>query len=426
MPEDRFLPPSLAAEARRVAWTIVNRLDDDDAVHQAVRRTANVAGVAPDWWGGAKLYGGNAGHALMLRYASRVARTSADRWRDRSRDILLRAISSTSERPPAHGGLGEGTAGLALVLDEFAADQPGYLRVRRQADRGLLQQVARASRGGSAVDPAAYDVVTGSAGILGYLASATTLDVDARVTAAGLIDGLVRLYGSPPGPPLKTTETCPDRAVDLGLAHGLAGHLAALSLAWNAGLRRPGQRAAIRSLASYLRDVAEEDAWGRIWPRRTPIDDSLPDQLPHKPMTWCYGAPGICSALLDAARALDDPDLTAAAVMSFESALRRALHGDGEPRTVCLCHGWSGLLTICHKFAEHGGSQNARAALTPLTERVLSHCSDDQALIVRTVHVPGTYVDSPSLLDGAAGVPLALWSVSTSVPPRWRRALLIG
>lgn len=174
--------------------------------------------------------------------------------------------------------------------------------------------------------------------------------------------------------------------------------------------------------------VSFEDPWGVNWPTGIPLDASGAEQragLAPARAAWCYGAPGIACALLNAAAALGDPRLRSIAVDAFEAVLRR-FDDSGRISSATVCHGTAGLVLICAEFARRTGSEKARTSLPRLTEHLLSHCDPDLPLGIQDLEQPGVLLDSPGILTGADGVALALWAVSTPVEPRWTRALLIA
>jgi lantibiotic biosynthesis protein len=82
----------------------------------------------------------------------------------------------------------------------------------------------------------------------------------------------------------------------------------------------------------------------------------------------------------------------------------------------------------------------ARGALVRLVDELLTRCDPRLSLFVQDYVLPedampgsplanasdGTWIDSPALMEGAAGVALTLLSVATPVPPIWARALLVN
>ncbi|MEV4476555.1 lanthionine synthetase C family protein [Nonomuraea sp. NPDC049504] len=433
------LSPALAERARRTTQVMVERLADERVVAEAVRRTKAVSKY-PFEWGGPGLYGGHAGMALVLCYAAAALTGEAGARRAPALRLIQEAARHTRKAPLILPGLGSGTTGMTLAVERLAADEPRLLPVLRRLRETLSEQVLQAPsrRAGDGVSPGTYDVVSGAAGVLGYLTSLTEPSSREREAAARLLDDLVWMcdpregrarWQVPPRlmPGRDRAEEFPHGYVDLGLAHGLAGPLAALSLAWARGHRRPGLRPAVEHVAAFLLETSDHDAYGRRWPRWLALTPSgaiqeRPPQAGHE--SWCYGTPGITSALLDAAEALGDRALRAAAVDAFEAALRRVFAGHGHLVSASLCHGWSGLLIVCGKFAR-AGSVAARSALPSLVERVLDACDAANPLLVKEFQAPDVYTDNPDLLDGAAGVPLALWTVSGSIDDEWQRSLLI-
>ncbi|MFI6743026.1 lanthionine synthetase C family protein [Nonomuraea sp. NPDC050451] len=433
------LSPALVERARRTTEVMVERLADERVVAEAVRRTKAVSKY-PFEWGGPGLYGGHAGLALVFGYAASALPDEAGGRRALARRFIQEAARHTRKAPMRFPSLGTGTSGLTLVVEQLAADEPTLRPALRRLRAMLSEQILQAPgwRGADGVSPDAYDVISGAAGVLGCLASLPEPSAAEREACGRLLDDLLWMCDPRGGttrwhvPPRLTpsqdrVKEYPHGYVDLGLSHGLAGPLAALSLAWTRGHRRPGLRPAMEHVAAFLLEMSDHDEHGRRWPRWLALTPSgaiqeRPPQAGHE--SWCYGAPGICSALLDAAEALEDRTLRAAAVDAFEAALRRVFAGHGHLVSASLCHGWSGLLTICRKFAQ-ADSGTARSALPHLVEHVLNACDPAHLLLVKEFQAPDVHTDSPDLLDGAAGVPLALWTASGSINDEWQRSLLI-
>jgi len=477
MPDNRLLPRATASKASAVATAMLHRLADRTLVTEAAQNAAQTMG-RPVWEPGGSLYAGAAGSALAFGYAARACPEASDHWWAEARDWLRLTADSTQDDPVSFPSLSNGTAGVALAV--AGSDPDGrYARTLRGLHSQLAEQVVQygtpGERGLAFWD---YDVIDGPAGILGYL-SLHTADSTARRVATRIIERFVVDWDSVdprtgddrarPGrreqdtalgelhtpdwtpwriqrenyPPRQAEhEFYPYGYVDLGLAHGIPGPLAALSHAWLAGLRVPGLLEAVRALAEQIVAASQWGDHGRDWPRVLPFDESgavAPHMSRRSDPVYCYGSPGVASALLDAADALDDDALRAIAVEGFEAALRR--RQDGSPSLFPgLCHGDAGFLMICLKFVTQTGSTAARNALVGLVDGLLSRCDPRQDLFVQNHVSPrdampgsplasateGTWIDSPGLLEGSTGVALTLLSAATAVPPRWARALLIN
>lgn len=455
MTDTGILPTAGAIKARVVAEAIMERLSDESIVSDAAGATERLMGY-PIWTCDASLYSGAAGSALAFASLAQGRSPAADRWRVQATIWLRRAARSTQETPIASAGVAIGTAGLAFAVNSCAAVEPRFRTALPALHAKLAEQVRRWSSpaGRRHLSFSDYDTIDGLAGILGYLSSLPAPDGLVRDTAGEVIDRLVgRSTG--PGDPwsswLIPRVNYPNREVehelypygyaDLGLAHGIPAPLAALSRAWGAGYRRDGMRQAIGMLTALLLDAIQHDTWGVIWPRVMPFDETgavAPELGRPGGPAYCYGPPGICSVLLDAADALDDRTVRGLALAGFAAQLRR-MRDLGGPPTPGLCHGIAGMLVICAKFAG-AGSAAAAAAAAVLTDELLAWCDPELPLYVQdykntSAGLPGSdlrsrpngaLVDSPGLLEGAAGVALALLTVSGQVPTHWSRALLVG
>jgi hypothetical protein len=433
------------AEATAAAITILRRLADDDRVGEAAARAERLAG-RPVWRHDASLYGGAAGHALAFAHAAAVLDDEDERWWKQARRWLRAAAGSTRGTPLSSCCLAYGTAGIAAAVAAAREVDARYGPALLALHRDLAEQVdGLTPPGGEGVAFHDYDVVGGPAGVLAHLASTAPAQGPGRA-ATRLADRLVGMAAARDGDPWARWrvprrnypqrevehELYPYGYVDLGLAHGIPGPLAALSRAWAAGDRRPPVREALEGLARQLVAASRFDRYGRAWPRVMPFSASgqiAPEMAETAGAAYCYGPPGICSALLDAADTLDDATLRTVAVEGFEAALRR-LADDGPPSSSGLCHGVAGLLAICRKFAAATGSATASAAAEELVGVLLARCDPALPLAFQesTLAEDGEEVriDDPGLLSGAAGVALALLTTGTGQPDRWSGALLIG
>ncbi|TDD16616.1 lanthionine synthetase C family protein [Nonomuraea diastatica] len=452
MSDADLLPEELSARCLSTARTIMTRLTDKARIDEAVvvaRRETDL----DIWSDGVSIYGGATGMAMAFSHGSRVFRQDAAEWRMHAGSWLRHAVATTQHTPIDAIGLSNGIAGLAMVISHLAADDSRYVHTLDSLRDKLVQQVNGLTKWPvGELYWGRYDVISGRSGILGCLLSEIDKYPTARQCVQALVDDLLDLCSIGNRDPWQgwriprdkypPRDRSPDRYlygyVDLGLAHGIPGPMAALSHAWTAGHRDQRVECAIRVLATMLIEVAQEDQWGLVWPRFMPFDDSgaiAPQKAPIAGAAYCYGGPGICSALLDAAEALEDSSLRIVAVKGVEAMLLRVQDG-GMPLSPGLCHGIAGLLLICRKFALRTDSEAVRAGVVMLAEELLRWCDLRSPFVARDYRpfqVVGTAVggqrglfhDSPGLLEGAAGVALALMSVASPVDPQWARALLV-
>jgi len=141
---------------------------------------------------------------------------------------------------------------------------------------------------------------------------------------------------------------------------------------------------------------------------------------------WCYGDPGVAAALLLAARDVGERAWAAAAT---GLALRAAACPPDQSGVVdaSLCHGSAGLAHLFNRMYQMTAEPALADAGRFWVERTLDLCS---------TAAPGrdaTLTDAAQpawnglgLLEGAAGVAVALQAATTTVEPDWDQMLLVS
>ncbi|MFI9050795.1 lanthionine synthetase C family protein [Streptomyces sp. NPDC053427] len=421
---------------------VASRDDNRDPVYDAVM------------WGPLTLANGLPGTALLY---GELARTD-DTWRPVAHRHLAAAGRAMASAPSR--GLFSGPAALLAAAQTCAGREGHYATLRR----GLATWVAeeqterlrvfrsRAEEGGVGVDWAAYDLVNGLSGTTRLLLDSAVDPVEGgpaveSALAASLrhlvaLSAPIRVDGHHvPGwwvpPELQVSDR--DRAdhprgdFNLGMAHGISGPLAVLCSAYEAGREVPGMCGAIERIAEWLLGWTLWDEAGAYWPARAGWDEEVAARRPEAMFTrtaWCYGTPGVAAALYRAGMALGRPRWCEAAVDALRAALRRdesrwAIEG------ATVCHGYAGLLRIVARVAAASGNDELRAGCAWLTSKVLG-CADGAAPFAfrhlmrfpaaARSPVPHRAVNVAGMLEGAAGVALALLPVDGGPRP-WDRCL---
>ncbi|MGX5210402.1 lanthionine synthetase C family protein [Streptomyces violaceus] len=425
----------LAAWARRTVTHVAERTSDTTQLTELALQTAEQS-PQPTAWYPPSVCSGQAGSALLHLYAASAGLSSLDTAFHHIRE----AVAATAIEPLRSPGLFAGTSGLALTLNECVRVEPRFRpsldRLHEQlADQVLSTEYPRAERTVSDID---YDLITGAAGVLAYLSSVEEPTERMREAAERLLDYLIWLAGPartpatphrwlltpdvyPPLPHYR--QKWPHGYLNLGLSHGMPGVAAALAVAWRAGMHRPGHRAAIDTLTSWIVAQRTSDEHGPVWPDGTGVSADgaevahacVGDQL-----AWCYGTAGVAGALLTVAECLGLDHLRDLAVEAFEAVLHRTVKT--HPLSPTLCHGQAGLLMLCLELAPWSAA--ARAALPRLTEELLDHADPARPLLFADQDEPGVLVDDPTLLTGATGVALTLLAALSAERPAWFRLFL--
>lgn len=416
-----------------VAKTVADRLADPGiATTLAAGRT---------WWPH-HLAHGAAG--IVLLHAERAA-AGLGPWQRAHDWLAYTSRAPITTGPASH--LNYGAPALAFTLATVAAHQPrAYRATLHSLDAVVAQDTQRRAdaahrrlSAGHRPVLADFDVVRGVTGLGAYLlhrmpdspALAAVLRYLVRLTEPATLDGaVVPGWWTPVGPHGDPDDRFAGGHANAGVAHGIGGPLALLALATRAGVSVPGHTAAIATICAWLDQWRTDTDVGLVWPYWVTREqhDAGPPATHHHPRrpSWCYGTAGLARAQQLAALALGDRDRQQTA----EYALIRALT-DPTQRTATvdasLCHGFAGMAHLATRTAADAGPATAPAlhiAAGDLLDAVHHPATDPQVTAAELLDPAGP---GPGLLEGAAGVAVAVQTPATASLPhtRWDACLLV-
>ncbi|WP_280447077.1 lanthionine synthetase C family protein [Nocardia brasiliensis] len=414
-----LLPAAMAERAVTVARVVARRLAPPESLPPLPDRP----GLLRD---GAN---GGAGCAVLL---SRFDGRDWDRAAHRCLTAAVREVADAEVRLP---GMFDGLTGLAFSALLLSRNGTRYQRLLAELDRGIVRDatsraaVLAHARHGLPFE--SFDLVSGITGTGAYLLRRNAYPAALRAALTGLV-AVCRWENDLPNwhtpawsiaPKTPMAESFPGGVLNCGLAHGVPGPLALLSLAELSGISVAGQREAIAMVGRWLTAHRADDAHGPNWPTGIPLPGTA--AVGTRPRNaWCYGGPGVARALWLAGNAIDDAELRSLAVDTMVAASSRfAATAEPDPAPA-LCHGVAGLLQITLRFAHDTGDPRFDRAAVELTDRLLAGYDPAHRFGFRCAgELPA---DRPGLLDGAAGIALALLAASTGAAPDWDRMLLLA
>ncbi|EPH46637.1 putative Subtilin biosynthesis protein SpaC [Streptomyces aurantiacus JA 4570] len=429
-----------------------------EALTDPQRVTRNAAGS--DDCPGATRADSLEGHAGVALFFAELAR------RDRSWLRAAHAHVSAAAQALANGtasvGLHMGPAAVLAAVQACAPLGGHYPRLRsrlvayvadEQRGRVAAERAAAAREGG--VRWASYDAIAGLCGT-GRLLLTALVEGGAEERAASgpaLRDTLdyftelsrpVTAYGrTVPGWWVPRhllvmdadREQYPRGEFNVGLAHGISGPLTLLALCAQHGVTVPGQDGALHRIGGWVAERALSDDAGPYWPTRIAFDDeaSRPPHLagaalqPVPRPSWCYGAPGVASALHQAGQATDTADWQrlARAALSALPLRDRAPGPDPLPEPI-VCHGQAGLLQTVWRLGRTTGDTALLDQAATAGTRLLQLADTDAPFCFPPAKQPVA-----GILQGAAGIGASLLSLTASDGPdthlaHWDRVLLLS
>jgi lantibiotic modifying enzyme len=383
---------------------------------------AGRAGGEPD----ALLAGGRAGLAVFYAYLARAG--LADRAREAADNFLdeaVEALAKVSMPPSLYGGF----SGVAWAVS--------HLRHQANADDGEdpCGEIDAALRQYLDQSPWTddYDLVSGLVG-LGVYALERLPRRSGRALLAQVIRRLdetcertkvgITWFTRPELLPSHQRQACPQGYYNLGVAHGVPGVIALLGSAHAANIAPAKTKRLLDGSMRWLLSNRLPEGMGSAFPFwTTPGTEPSPARS-----AWCYGDPGIATALFCAARGARRASWHREALALARRAAARPPDQAGI-RDAGLCHGAAGLGHLFNRMHQATGDPELANAARFWFARTLEMRQPGRGVAGFAAYRPredGTadWADDAGLLTGAAGIALALLAATTPVESAWDRMLL--
>lgn len=217
---------------------------------------------------------------------------------------------------------------------------------------------------------------------------------------------------------------------NLGLAHGVTGILAFLSVASLKGIEIEGQKEAIARIGEWICEKSFVNNGMVQWPYTISWEEEVEKRTgSYTPSrdAWCYGAPGIARTLFLAGKAIDNKKLQNFSSSAFESIFSRTREEWNIPGPT-LCHGVAGLLLITNEMAKEAGHEKLFTQVDSLKEMLLTYYNLAAPFGFKDIEPCrsgiSTEVSKVGFLEGSVGIFLTLLSLSDT-KMNWHLPLLI-
>lgn len=327
------------------------------------------------------LFGGYTGTAWTVDHLENLSIIESDQ--DLNEDIDAELIAHLAQRP--YIGLCELIAGIS-GLGLYGLDR---------ATRGKGRQVAQAA-------------------------------LDALLATSVRDGGFTTWFNAPEALHPLALETTPNGCFNLGLSHGVPGAIGFLAEAAAAGFEqaRPLLNGAMGWLLAQRKDYPNGSRYGYS------ISDGN-EKAHGSRISWCYGDLGLAAVILLAARLEGRLDWEEAAMDLGHHCAARPLEGSGIV-DAGLCHGSIGNAHIFHRLWQATHDPAFEVAATGWLEHGLAMRKPEEpfgGFLAWHAQPPdykdASYVPDPSLLEGTAGIGLALLAFLSPHEPNWDRHMLV-
>ncbi|MCP4213704.1 MAG: lanthionine synthetase C family protein [bacterium] len=213
---------------------------------------------------------------------------------------------------------------------------------------------------------------------------------------------------------------------NLGMSHGMASIIAVLAKLLEAGIHTKKVSHLLSGAMKYiLGRVRDASVTKNISCFPSWVSEEKPSL--ESRLAWCYGDLGIGMALWQASRIAENKEWE-------EKALAVLLHttgrqdyeaeGVGDPG---FCHGAAGLAHCYNRMYHYTGIETFKKSALYWFRRVLEMATFEDGLAgYKAWHSQTGWQKEAGILEGIAGIGLALISATTEIKPLWDRALLLS
>ncbi|MEA3477357.1 MAG: lanthionine synthetase C family protein [Bacteroidota bacterium] len=212
--------------------------------------------------------------------------------------------------------------------------------------------------------------------------------------------------------------------VNLGMAHGLPGVIAFLSRLYQMGIDKESpldlMEGSMKYLLQYKQDPQKYRSFFPNWILKgTPATSRL---------AWCYGDPGIGLAIKQAAIATNNAAWEKDYLEILENCSRRQSLSADYVMDAGLCHGTAGLAQVFNHIFQLSKDQKYHEAAEFWIRQTLEMARFHDGLAGFKAYrnnAKGEWDNEHGLLEGVAGIGLALMTSISNEKPEWDTCLLI-
>lgn len=439
-------------EAKEISREIAVRLSDPKYVLEVVHSKDNVLNGSDVYpWGDISLSHGYPGNIHLLSLWREIDHTF--NWNEAIYMNLKEVQSYLAEYGTRDISLFSGWTGIASSVEAASNHGEFYTQFLDKIHRWMaplieeqLQACSELVKQNNGVPVQLFDTISGASGLGRYLLRSRSVSYLAPLIEPVLqflidLTKPIQVHGrTVPGwfTPSelhlmdRDKQSFPMGSFNCGLAHGVPGPLALLSIAYNNGIEITGQYSAIEYMTEWLLNSQEEDEVGAYWPHIIPFEydkRTAGHRLQRQREAWCYGTPGVAFALYTASLSLKNSSLKQHATQAFIQSVSYEFDKK-EMSSPSICHGLSGLLLMCQRMWSNSKAPELEPLILRLTTELLQRFSPEYPLGFKDAEPEATgsmrWLTKAGLLEGAAGIGSVLLNFAEQQNNSWDYLLMLS
>ncbi len=420
---------------------IAHQLEDYDTLSEQQAATDRTV------WSKMTLSHGLPGICMLFGKLADCDSKESEHWQAMGRQYMGYVVEEINHKGIADMSLYSGLSGVGMAAACLSRGFNDYTKLLTVINKAVSEWVLAVAGGinfQKGTHSIVYDVIAGMTGIISYLSLfqkdivcekgiASGLDMLIAMTKEIQIQGVnVPGWYIPSENQFTPAESkyYPKGNFNTGMSHGIAGPLTLLSQMAMKDVIRPGQMEAIRRMTDFLVHYKIKYHGRDIWNGQIDFEevkDGKPktEKVFHRD-AWCYGAPGICYALICAAMACEDRALLQFGIENLRLAAAD-MEGVYSPT---ICHGYMGIYQIMDAVEGMLLSSYFTKEKEQIKNKILGYYDERTLYGFQDFEYDGITkqiqaYDTCGFLEGAAGVALGLYSVENSQNNIWRKTLLL-
>lgn len=221
-------------------------------------------------------------------------------------------------------------------------------------------------------------------------------------------------------------DRTPKEVYNLGLSHGISSIIAFLTKTYSCGVSKSKSKRLLKGAIKYLlsnkNDIEKNNCYFPSW-----ISDDEENRSSR--LSWCYGDLGIAVTLYNASEVLKNVELKKFSLkVLYQSALRRDLENEFV-LDAGLCHGTSGIAHIFYRMYWNTKDEVFKEAASFWFKKTLEMSKFSDGLAGYKVfrsEEHGGYINDYGILEGIAGIGLAINSWISQTEPQWDECILLS
>lgn len=273
------------------------------------------------------------------------------------------------------------------------------------------------------------DFLHGATGIVYYFYSRSKDNLNANAVLQCYVDALSKMVETEHGlVKLATTEHQANKTIyNISLSHGLSAIVSILARIYTIeALKTEHLKQLIEGIMNYiLAQEIDKDKYGSFFPNWA-IESTSP--MYGSRLAWCYGDLGIGITIYQVGQIMNRKDwMNKALEVLFYAATKRRDLQKNLVQDACICHGSAGIGHVFYRMWWNTKMTEFKDAAEYWFNETLKMSKFEDGLAGYKVwHGKDGFVNQTGLLEGIAGIGLALSSYAYEMEPRWDQCLLLS